>query len=410
VLTSDLLRARRLREQVLPLYVDATDALVRGLARGLISLFEQHVGKPRGELEAALDALVGERTDYLLHRGLAKLLFDRSTFEIDAKVDPAELRKAVFARASQSHPIARSAGDVLHPVTRGSALAEAAAPFGLSAEEAERALYADLEEALVLRAVEPIGPEALLQRYNVALAQAVLIKASRLTVALAPTEAKRVRQLFRFIKFYGLMHQAHGSRQTGYTITLDGPMSLFQLSSKYGIKLADFLPALLLCPGWTLQAELLWGKERKRALFALRSEDGLVSHYRDTGTYTTEEERAFIERWAALETPWKLEQRPELIDLGGKGVLVPDFVLRHPDGRQALLELVGFWRKGYLESRLELLRQHGPPNLVLAVSQRLRGSEEELAQVPGEVFFFKDVIRTKDVLERIERVARPVAR
>ena len=278
--------------------------------------------------------------------------------------------------------------------------------LGLTPQEIEHGFYADLEQAQLLSEFEPMTGAALLERYNVALAQAVLLRATRLTVALQPTQAKRVRQLFRFLKFFGLMHHAQGSARAGYTLTLDGPMSLFRLSSKYGLQLAEFLPALLLCPGWTLSAELEWGLERWPARFELSSDAGLVSHYRDTGTYETEEERAFRERWKELGTPWKLERTTSVIDLDGKGVLIPDFALRHADGREALLEVIGFWRRSYLEARLDLLAQHGPPNLILAVSQRLRGSEEELARVPGEVFFFKDVILTREVLERAERLGR----
>ena len=406
MLTRDLLRARRRKDQVQPLYVDLEDAALRELAEQLVAEFVAHRGQARGELEATLATRNGERTDLLLHRGLAKLLFDRSTFVVDARLDPKEVRRALFERAAASHPIAREEGVALHPVSRAKVIAEVAQSLSLSPEEVEHALYADLEEAQLLSEFEPLTGLALLERYNVALAQAVLLRATRVTVAMKPTPAKRVRQLFRFLKFFGLMHQAQGSARAGYTLTLDGPMSLFRLSSKYGLQLAEFLPALLLCPGWTLSAELEWGLERRPARFELSSEAGLVSHYRDTGTYETEEERAFRERWKALGTPWKLERTSSVIDLDGQGVLVPDFTLRHADGREALLEIVGFWRKGYLESRIALLAKHGPPNLILAVSQRLRGSEEDLARAPGELFFFKDVILTREVLERAERLGR----
>ena len=40
---------------------------------------------------------------------------------------------------------------------------------------------------------------------------------------------------------------------------------------------------------------------------------------------------------------------------------------------------------------------------VLAVPWRLRGNDDELADAPGEVLFFKDVIVAKELLERAER-------
>jgi predicted nuclease of restriction endonuclease-like RecB superfamily len=206
------------------------------------------------------------------------------------------------------------------------------------------------------------------------------------------------------------MHTVVGNRHDGYTLTLDGPLSLFQLSSKYGLQMAEFLPALLLCDGWSLQADLVWSKQKRAVTFRLDPKRGLQSHYPDRGVYVTDEERFFVERFEAAGSPWRLEKRPEIIDLGGRGVLIPDFVIKHrDDAREALLEIVGFWRKGYLESRLELLREHGPGNLLLAVSKRLRGSEEALSEMPGEVLFFRDIVPVKDVLERIERIAKPRA-
>jgi predicted nuclease of restriction endonuclease-like RecB superfamily len=406
MLTADLVRARRRGDQVRPQWIDPGAPEERERAQALLATFEAHRGRTRGELDEALAERVGEGTDYLLHRGLAKLLFDRSTFEVASPRDPAEVRAQVFALARAHHPVSQRPGDPLHPVTRAEVLAQAGAALGLSPDAVERALYADLEREQVLAELEPLEPEALLHRYNLALAQAVLLRATSLEVTLAPGDPKRARQLFRFIKFFGLMHAVAGDRRSGYRVTLDGPMSLFQLSSKYGLKLAEFLPALLLCQGWSLRAQVLWGKERRAAVFELDPSAGLRSHYKERGVYVTDEERTFVERFRALESPWELERSAELVDLGGRGVLVPDLVFRHrEDGREALLEIVGFWRKGYLEGRLELLRAHGPKNLVLAVSKKLAGAREGLEGLPGELSVFTDVIRAKDVLARIERVA-----
>lgn len=406
MLTADLLRARVRNGEVRPLYLDPADPELRALAASLIELFATHVGRRRGALEDAVAERVGVQRDYLLYRGLAKLLFDRCAFEVDAPCDPVVLRRRVFERAARFHPVALAGGDPVHSVTRQDVLAAVAAELGISPMALEGALFADLEREQVLRTFEPITPEALLHRYNLALAQAVLLRAVSLTIAIAPGDPARYRQLFRYIKFYRLMHTVQGDRVRGYVITLDGPVSLFQPSSKYGIQMAEFLPALILCEGWTLEARLLWGKDRRPARFCLRSGSGLVSHYPDTGVYVTDEERYFVERFESMNSAWVLEKRPEIVDLGGQGVLVPDFVLRHrDDGREALLEIVGFWRKNYLERRLALLRAYGPPNLVLAVSTRLRIGKEDLEEIPGEVVFFKDVIVSKEVLARAERVA-----
>lgn len=411
MLTSDLLRARLYKGTVRPQYLDAREAQVLEMARDLVELFRTHVGHTRGELDDALTELVGEGTDFLVYRGLAKLLFDRSDFVVPSTVPPGELRRHVFERSAKHHPVSFEAGDPLHPVTRAQVLADVAAELGLTSELVEQGLYADLEERQRLESFDPLEGEALVHRYNTALAQAVLLRASSLEIALAPGDPARFRQLFRFVKFYRLMFAVRGDWHAGYQLYLDGPASLFQQSSKYGLLMAEFLPALLLCEGWALRAEVLWGVERKPVSFELESKQGLRSHYRDTGVWVTEEETHFLSRLAATKTPWVAEKKPELYDLGGRGVLVPDLVLRHKeDGREVLLELVGFWRREYLRSRAQLLAEHGPPHLILAVSQRLRGDEEALEALPGAVVFFKDVLLVRDVLEQAEKVGRVPAK
>lgn len=410
MLTFDLVRARRRGDEVRPQYLDAGSATELARAEELVALFSAHLGRTRGELDDALAERVGEATDYLLHRGLAKLLFDRCAFEVEAPRPPSELRRAVFEAAAAVHPVAQREGDVLHPVTRAEVLARAAAALGLEPAVLERALYGDLEDQQRLTAFDPLAPRALLERYNLALAQAVLLRASSVTVTIAPGDPKRYRQLFRFIKFYGLIHTVRGDRKRGYEITLDGPLSLFQQSTRYGLKLAEFLPALLLCEGWSLEAQLQWGKERRAAKLRLTPDHGLASHYPDKGVYVTAEERAFLAKVKALETPWKAVQRAELIDLGGRGVLVPDVVLRHADGREALLEIVGFWRKGALEGRAALLREFGPANLILAVSRKLGAAREKLEALPGASCTFADVLPAREILALAEQVALKPAR
>lgn len=406
MLTADLIAARVVKGEVKPRYVSPTDPAALALAAQMVEVFREHVGRTREALDGALAALLGEGTEYLLHRGLAKLLSDRAEFEVKSACEPSLLRRRLFEEAAKVHP-AVAVADAVHKVTRDEVVARVAAELGVDAEAVTGAMYADLEAEHVMTTGPDLAPEALLHRYNVGLAQAVLLRATSMTVEIAAGAPARYRQLFRYVKFYRLMHQVTGTAKTGYVLRLDGPMSLFQLSQKYGLQLAEFLPALLLCEAWKVSADVLWGKEKRALTLRLSSEQGLVSHYPDKGVYVTREEQFLVDRFAELKTPWALERKSEVVDLGGKGVLVPEFVLRHKtDGRVAYVEVMGFWKREYLEARLALLRSDGPKNLVLAVPWRLRGNDDELADAPGEVLFFKDVIVAKELLERAERVAK----
>jgi predicted nuclease of restriction endonuclease-like RecB superfamily len=112
-------------------------------------------------------------------------------------------------------------------------------------------------------------------------------------------------------------------------------------------------------------------------------------------------ERSFAERWEKLNNPWVLEREVEIVDLKGT-VFVPDFALRHADGRLCYVEIMGFWHPDYLRRKLEKVRRAGMHNLILAVSERLNVGEEDLKDIPGPVLFFKGKLEPGKVLEIIE--------
>ena len=75
------------------------------------------------------------------------------------------------------------------------------------------------------------------------------------------------------------------------------------------------------------------------------------------------------------------------------------------DGRRAHLEIIGFWQRDYLQRRIELLRDYGPGNLVLAVSKSLGGGKGAV-DLPVEVVPFAKIVPPKAVIEAVERVAQ----
>jgi hypothetical protein len=197
------------------------------------------------------------------------------------------------------------------------------------------------------------------------------------------------------------MYRVAGSRDE-LVLTVDGPQSLLRQSTRYGLQLAIFFPAVLLQTGtWTLHAEVEWGQKRKlKKQLTVDSTAGLQSHYRDRGAWTSNAEQWFVERFEKLDTGWTI--RPgELIDLGRQQVLVPDLAFEK-DGRVAYLDIVGFWRKGYLKKRLA----ETPAHVVLAVSKRLVGDKAALPKTLAEqVIPFAEVIPAKKVLAQLEKRA-----
>jgi predicted nuclease of restriction endonuclease-like RecB superfamily len=205
----------------------------------------------------------------------------------------------------------------------------------------------------------------------------------------APT---RYRQLFRKLKFHRLLYRVEGSMQAGYTFHIDGPLSLFSATTRYGLQIAWFLPTLLHCTNFRLDAELRWGPKRLPLNFHLQTGDGLISHQADIGTYTPAEMTAFVDRFRQVAPAWEITESTELIELGAEGVWVPDYRLVHRSSSvDVFLEVVGFWKKGSVERLLRLLPHHGPPRFVLAISDRLKVDESALQDLKGPILWFKEI-------------------
>ena len=403
MLTGDLVRTRVVKKSLVPSLVNPTNKRLLERAATLVDLMggALEAGHTRGHIEEMVREIAGMDVDHKITKGLAKLLMDKGQFETQSPIDPAALRWQVFSEAAKRGPIGRTPSPGGPPVAMD-VLAEVGKDLGTDAESVARGLYADLKQEQVLAAMPLPKPEVLLHRYNTALVQALLLKASHLVVELSQPHPKYVRQMMRYLKFHQLMYRCTENTD-GVRFEVDGPQSLLKLSTRYGLQLANFFPAVLLQSGpWSLRAEVLWGRKRKfKKVLELDSESGLVSHYRDTGTWTSRTETWFVERFSAFDTEWKMGPG-EPIDLGGQHMMIPDLSFRKGD-KVGHLEICGFWRAKHLKERIAQL----PDNVILAVSSKLKGEAGKLtAAMEAKVIRFAEVIPPAKVVDRLEQVAR----
>jgi hypothetical protein len=171
--------------------------------------------------------------------------------------------------------------------------------------------------------------------------------------------------------------------------------------------MASFLPTLLHFDRWKLTAEVAWGPRRQKRSFRLGVEAPLAPIGRLTGQWQPDEVAWLPDRIGALDCAWEVTADGELIDLGGEGVLVPDLAFRHRStGERAWLEVFGYWNRGAVARRLELVRRHGPRNLVLALSKHLAAGEEEtLGDVPAEVYVYRSTPSARRIVAALDRLA-----
>lgn len=403
MLTGNLVRVRIAKGRVIPLYLDREAREWHEVAESLLLIFREGVGMTRGEIEAEIEEVIGGEAATLVHRGLAKVLEDRTGFEVVADVPPDQLREKVFRAAADQRRALRAAGHRA-PFRREAVLEAVAKEVGIAPNEVAAALFADLKDENRMLAFDDTTAQRLIDRYNLALAQAVLLRSTLVTAEVRREKPARYRQLFRHLKFHRLLYRVEGTMRDGYAFHIDGPLSLFSATNKYGLQMALFLPALLLCEDFRLDAELRWGPKREPRTFHLESRVGLVSHYADTGTYTPAEMTAFLDRFRQVAPAWDVSESTEVVELGREGAWVPDYRFVHrATGTDVLVEILGFWKRSSLDRLLRLLPAHGPPRYLLAISSRLKVDEEAIEGLAGPVLRFKEIPNATELVAMLDR-------
>jgi predicted nuclease of restriction endonuclease-like RecB superfamily len=394
MLSTKLVRVKHARNRLIPAYIDTGDLQWQSVADQLLTLFRGFQGCTRGEIEEEIAEALGDNPTQLVHQGLAKLLEDRCEFEVDSSLPPEELRERVFRLAAAQ----RIAGNF----NRQAVIEATATELAITLEQVDRGLFADLKMEQRLIRFDDCTVDQLLQRYNVALVQAILLRATSVKVQVIGETPQRFRQLFRAIKFHRLICEVRDAGAGSYTLLLDGPLSLFSATQKYGVQLANFLPTLLQCKRFELSAEIRWGAQRKEKSFLLDSKQGLRSHVPDYGDYVPKELAMFAEMFRKQIADWDITAETAVVPLGNS-FWIPDFVLTERfTGKRVLLEILGFWRRTDVEKHVKRLQGELKEPFVLAVSEQFN-IDEALAEFGNAAIYqFKRTPLPEEVVRAAE--------
>lgn len=403
--------------------LDEQDTFWLHSAEELITRFLECLGQPRAVWEQALEAIEGDRVDYLRLRGLAKVLTDEAIFVTrTTPLPPVEVRQALFRRGPAITDL-----DLFHTRSRQDILQALATEMQIEVEDIDRAMFADHPtEQLLLRTKVDWTPLKLLQRYNLELTRGVLYRATLAWVDIWDN----YKNVWRYLKLYNIMYWVEMAQNGGYRITLSGPMADFIRTERYGIAFAQFLPALLLGERWQFTANIVSptaANEKASGLVApssgptsllyrLNQDCALSTHYKQGREFDSRLERNFAQEFVDFETKfgtergrWRLTRESDLLVLK-KTVMIPDFRLEHIDDpeRQILIELVGFWTPKYLRTKLAKLREAQCERLIVLVYENLNVTAEDFRDVVSEVIFFKEKPVIKQIMPVVEALAQKI--
>ena len=361
MLSRNLLRYRVRQGRVRPSFVDAAEPALLALAAALLATLSGGIGARREALEEALTAhlAAAPEVDALVGRGLVKLALDRTEF---AAADEAcgQRRLAQMARSTA----------ILRALPAASGLAAYQAALAADpqiGEPARASLYDDLAGRRPLLAMRALSPLELLQRYNMALVQGLLMGSHRVTVNALCQDRLPLRRLLRWLKFCRLVAEVV-PLAAGWQLIVTGPAAILTGSKKYGLQLATFLPVVPILHTFELHAEVQL-RPGKTWQLQLSQTDPLVSwHGRALGQVPALV-RALASRFA--DDAWQLEEDGLPRHVGAADMCVPDLCCHHVSGRRAYVELFHPWHAGPLLARLAQLQVRPDAALLLGIDRAL---------------------------------------
>jgi len=132
----------------------------------------------------------------------------------------------------------------------------------------------------------------------------------------------------------------------------------------------------------------------------LSDKDGFSSHLPEPDEFDSSVEEAFAKKFGTERDGWQLIREGEILHKN-QTTFVPDFVFRHKDGNEVLMEIIGFWTPEYLAHRRETLRKFHKHNILLAIPESSLKVDADSAK---NVVPYKKAILLKSVMEFLNKL------
>ncbi len=414
MLTKDLLCFRTKSGKIYPKFIDPKNEIILKFAFELTELFSSNIGEKRETLENRSKIILeGLPLSVVVGRGLEKLLIDRTEFDTEIKNEVLALREKVFKNSST---LMQSNAKTVDHNSYNSSIeslksyrSDLAASLGFEPENLTQLLYADLPPFQKVLKFRKINEESLLHRYNCAQVQGLLLRSDSIKLNLRNISTASMRQLLKFLRFNKLLakisfeHQKSKSLQ----IVIDGPLSLFMHTHKYGLNLANFFPAVLHQSNWKLDATVRINKN-KSYVMQLDHSCGIKSHFNHFLAYVPEEIQKLSQQLTKKMPDWKLTSSNEFLQLPGENLCFPDYIFKHISGKKVPVELFHKWHSGPLINRISQLDEQKDEPLIIGINRSLLKNVDLANKLDSSKYFsqfgfiFKDIPTVTTLLPRLE--------
>ena len=363
----------------------------------MLAVYRSGTGLTRQELHRSVRNVLADEPDCDRRRiaAFCKLLDHAAEFD-DDRGEAAALRLRTFSLAAKFHPLV-SCPDHRFPNEQMEVKRRIAAKLGQPWDAVSRSLFADVIAYQRLRRFTGYpSAEAMLSRYNVAQLQACLYQAESMSV----TAGRDFKTILRCAKLCRLLHEVRRLAPGLFRIDLSGPASILEQTRRYGVNFARFVPALLACRDWSIQA-VVRTRRHGRSMLELSDADKLCTHRPSPSEFDSSVEETFANAFGIERAGWRLHREGAILQ-DGQTTFVPDFVFRRADGHEVFLEIVGFWTPQYLQKKRATLCRFRRHRIVLAVARRNARTD---ADARDDLIVYRKAIDPQEVVRALNHVA-----
>ncbi|HZA06554.1 MAG TPA: DUF790 family protein, partial [Nitrososphaeraceae archaeon] len=407
------IRIKNKGKNISPVFCECSDNNISELhlAAKIIEEFEQALEKKekKGVLAERISILESEYGHYKLVRGLYTLIERRCIFTniknttrinntgnkaFTSTIQPFTIRRELFEESSQR-------GFALTDIEKTKIMEIVASRLGLSIQDMAEEMWNDMEDNMILSHIYKITPEQLIAWYNLSLMQTLLFNCTKLEFSVSGGSSwKRV---LRDVKRLGLMYNLQQQKEheqtndinsitnqadceipqinnAAITCSIDGPLSVFKLTDRYGTAIAKLLPSVVSAETWSIRAWIVrktMSTGKKIYEFEMSNQESplLLDPYHDkeknnnlhrqdfsnydtsstSGYFDSSVEEKFARKFEQSATGWKLIREPDPLIVSDGKALIPDFMIEKYD-KKIYLEIVGFWTKEYLENKIHKIK------------------------------------------------------
>ncbi|MCL5789108.1 MAG: DUF790 family protein [Candidatus Thermoplasmatota archaeon] len=266
----------------------------------IIELFSKSIGKSRGEIEEELKTMELKVQNPKILRGLALIMFRSSEFVKPSPLDSEVVRKTIFS-------IARN--PVVNPEEREEIMERIASQMNSTPKEVDEAIYGDKESNLILVKPFDAPSDILSKKYNSEQIETVIMKSLWIEVS----TTTHSNDFIRSIRSKGLLYEERMDAQT-HIIRVNGPVSIFEKSERYGVKLALFVRYVLTHDDWEINASI-----SLKSSTGKKEKDEFLYHLDESVSDLTSGEKVPEE-----QLPSFVNRNPKSIDVDG-GFITPDY-------------------------------------------------------------------------------------